>query len=137
MKQIQSSMLALVLILVAFTSCKKDDTSTNAIVKQGTWRVTLYSDDAVDETSYFTNYTFTFGENNVVTATNSTNTVTGTWTTGIDDSTDKLYLEFGAVTPFDEISDDWDILESTSTKVRLNDVSGGNGGIDSLTFEKL
>ena len=36
----------------------------------------------------------------------------------------------------DELSDDWDILSRTDTKVELVDVSGGNGGTDYLTFEK-
>lgn len=34
------------------------------------------------------------------------------------------------------LSDDWDVLERTDTKIRLIDVSGGNGGTDYLTFEK-
>ena len=35
-----------------------------------------------------------------------------------------------------DLSDDWDIVERTDTKIRLQDVSGGNGGTDYLTFEK-
>jgi hypothetical protein len=38
--------------------------------------------------------------------------------------------------PFDELNDDWHIIEETSTKIRLQDVSGGSGGTDLLTFEK-
>jgi hypothetical protein len=62
--------------------------------------------------------------------------VPGTWSTGSDDSQKKLYLTFNSPPDFNELSDDWHILEETSTKIRLEDVSGGNGGTDLLTFEK-
>jgi len=39
--------------------------------------------------------------------------------------------------PFDELNDDWHILNETSTKIQLEDVSGGSGEIDLLTFEKV
>jgi hypothetical protein len=37
----------------------------------------------------------------------------------------------------DDLSDDWDILSYSATKIELIDVSGGNGGTDYLTFEKI
>ena len=37
---------------------------------------------------------------------------------------------------FAELTEDWDILESTSTKLRLKHTSGGDGSVDFLTFEK-
>ncbi len=39
-------------------------------------------------------------------------------------------------TDFEELSDDWDIISHSSTKIELIDISGGNGGTDYLTFEK-
>lgn len=36
----------------------------------------------------------------------------------------------------DELTDDWDIISYSATKIQLIDVSGGNGGTDYLTFEK-
>ena len=36
-----------------------------------------------------------------------------------------------------KLSDDWDILEYTSGRIRLIDVSGGDGSTDYLTFEKI
>lgn len=44
---------------------------------------------------------------------------------------------FSSPTVFaDELTDDWDIISYTDTKIQLVDVSGGNGGTDYLTFEK-
>src|SRR5690606_32590074 len=36
--------------------------------------------------------------------------------------------------PFDELDDDWDILEATPQIIRLKHVSGGDGSGDFLTF---
>jgi hypothetical protein len=129
------------LFIFVSVSCKKDDNSnsgaTNApnILKQGNWRITLYNDSGKDETSYFTGYTFTF-VNGVVNAVAGSSSVSGTYATKFDDSKNKLVLNFAATSPFDELNDDWHIVEETNTKIRLQDVSGGNGETDLLTFEK-
>lgn len=136
----QSSKLAFSLAIFAsvltFSSCQKDDSNITDIVKEGTWRVTLYNDSGTDELYHFTDYTFTFS-NGTVTATKSGSSVTGTYSSGTDDSQHKFILDFGSTVPFEELNDDWHILEETSTKIRLEDVSGGSGETDLLTFEKI
>lgn len=37
---------------------------------------------------------------------------------------------------FEKLSDDRDFISQSNSKIELIDVSGGNGGIDHLTFEK-
>lgn len=136
--------LFILLILVSFSSCKKDDNSSsnntatvlNSTITQGGWRVTSYIDSGNNETSHYTGYAFTFQSGGVVTATKSGSTVNGTWSSGNDDSTLKLVLNFGTIDPFRELNDDWHVVQQTSTMIKLEDVSGGNGGIDYLTFEK-
>lgn len=136
--------LFILLILVSFSSCKKDDNSSsnntatvlNSTITQGGWRVTSYIDSGNNETSHYTGYAFTFQSGGVVTATKSGSTVNGTWSSGNDDSTLKLVLNFGTTDPFQELNDDWHVVQQTSTMIKLEDVSGGNGGIDYLTFEK-
>lgn len=44
---------------------------------------------------------------------------------------------FASPENFSELSDDWDIVSYSDTKIELMDVSGGDGEIDLLTFEKL
>lgn len=132
---------------IAIFSCtKKDDTVSPTAVNPttvsnnataGSWRVTYYWDTDHDETSSFSGYSFTFGASNNVTAVKSgASSVTGTWSTGTDNSTTKFILSFASPASFLEISDDWHVIEMTATKIALKDVSGGNGGIDYLTFEK-
>ena len=131
--------------LVACTDDAPDSTSQDEVVStatSGTWNITYFYDTDKEETANFTGYTFTFGASNALTATKGTTTLTGTWSVSDsnsnDDSKDDLHFNIAFSTPadFEELSDDWDILEYTSTKIKLVDVSGGNGGTDYLTFEK-
>lgn len=128
------------LVIALFSSCKKDDStsspsSTNSI-QQGQWKITSYIDSGNNETSHYTGYAFVFASGGVVTATKQGSSVNGSWSSGTDDSQLKLYLTFTA-TPFSELNDDWHIVQQTSSLIQLEDVSGGNGGTDYLTFEKL
>ena len=116
--------------------------SVNTIVTAGTWKITLFNDSGTDETNHFTGYNFTFGANNVLTAANGTNTYTGTWSVtdsnSNDDSINDLHFNIGFASPdnFEDLTEDWSILEKTSTLIKLKHVSGGNGGTDYLTFSK-
>lgn len=140
MKTLSKLLVIAGLFMMAFASCKKDDNSSSpssSIVTQGQWKVTLFSENGVVETSKFSNYVFTFSSNGTVSAVRSGSTVNGSWSNGNDDSQKKLNMNFASPADFTEISDDWHILQETSSKIQLEDVSGGNGGTDLLTFEKI
>lgn len=142
------------LALCLMSACSDDDnnsvnnnTNTSEViqtVQSGNWRVTSFVEDGNDETNHYTGFTFTFGANNVLTAQNGDTVHTGTWSVTQDNSDDDdspgsdidFNIGFSAPPQFEELSDDWDILERTATKIRLVDVSGGNGGTDYLNFEK-
>ncbi|WP_208103137.1 hypothetical protein [Flavobacterium ichthyis] len=136
-------------------ACSSDDDSSSSnnptptqvtnTVTSGTWRITSYLDNGQDETYHFTNYNFNFAANNVLTANNGTNNYSGIWSVTNDDSDDDspsndvdFNILFSTSTPasFQDLTDDWDILEITNSKIRLRDVSGGDGDTDFLTFEK-
>lgn len=140
-------------IATAFSSCTdEDDTVVNNsvdptpvinVVNNGTWRITFYEDSSVDETSNFTGYNFSFGAGNVLTATNGTNTYSGTWSVTSDNSLDDspsndldFNIAFAAPANFADLTDDWNIISYTATKIQLIHVSGGGGGTDYITFEK-
>ncbi|MDH5413355.1 MAG: hypothetical protein OEW87_04395 [Flavobacteriaceae bacterium] len=149
-KYFLSAVLTLGLFLLTF-SCSSDKvmTDNSAEIKQisdmaksGIWRITNYNDSGQDETSDYTGYSFTFNENGTLIATNGTNTYSGTWSVSDDSSSDDnpddidFNIFFASPPNFEELSDDWDISSSSSVKIELIDVSGGNGGTDLLTFEK-
>ncbi|WP_246282483.1 hypothetical protein [Flavobacterium agri] len=119
----------------------------NSAVNSGTWKVTYYFDTDSEETTQFASYTFTFGDNNQLVATDGSNSVQGTWSVtnssgssrhGDDDSSDVDFnIFFSSPGNFADLSDDWDIVLYTANRIELIDVSGGNGGTDILTFEKI
>jgi hypothetical protein len=122
------------------SSCSKDDSAdVSGVIKtleKGEWIITQFLDDDKDELYHFAGYSFTFS-NGVVTASKpGSGSVTGTYKEGSDDSKPKFIIDFGSTEPFDELNEDWEILEKSSSKIRLTHVSGGNGGTDHLTFEK-
>lgn len=112
------------------------------IAQSGNWIITYFYDTDSDETNDFNGYTFTFADSGVLTATNGSNTVTGSWSvtnsSSNDDSSNDLdfNLSFASPADFAELTDDWDIITYSSTIIELIDVSGGNGGTDYLTFER-
>jgi hypothetical protein len=143
--------IAFMLSIIISMSCTNNDipnTNTNNptsvinIVNNGTWRITYYYDTDQEETNNFNGYNFTFGSNNILTASNGTTTNTGTWTITDSNSNDDnlsdldFNITFGNPAQFVEISDDWEIMEKSNNVIKLKDVSGGNGGIDYLTFTK-
>ncbi|MDX1461427.1 MAG: hypothetical protein R3359_00100 [Marinirhabdus sp.] len=153
--------VVVVLTILAFVGCSKDDDSndTNSnsanqvreTVVAGTWKITYFFDTDEDETSNFTGYVFTFQEDGTLTAVNGNNTVTGSWQV-LDDSSNSSTDDDGGSTDdddfiitfpvpetndFEDLNDDWDIISVTANKIELTDVSGGNGGTDFLTFEKI
>jgi hypothetical protein len=129
-------------------SCTEDNSTGTSkdelvnTVSNGTWRITYFFDSDTDETTNFSGYSFTFGASDLLTATNVTNTYTGSWnisdSSSDDDSPDDLDFNIIFTNPdnFEELSEDWEVLSSTSVKIELRHVSGGDGSTDYLTFEK-
>lgn len=151
-----SAVLTLSLFLITF-SCSSNDsniiTDNSAEIKRisdtaesGTWRITSYIDSGQNETNDYAGYNFTFNDNGVLTSTNGSNTINGTWSVTDDSNSSNddnsnnddidFNISFSTPSNFQELSDDWDIVSTSATKIDLIDISGGNGGTDTLTFEK-
>jgi hypothetical protein len=143
------ALLGFLFFLNTASMCSSDDSSSlnnqSDVINtatSGTWKITLYNDSDVIKTSDFAGYNFTFNSNGVLSAVGVDLTIDGTWsvtdTNSSDDSIDDLdfYIFFTSPVNFAELSDDWDIISKTATKIELIDVSGGNGETDYLTFEK-
>lgn len=143
--------LCCLFMLNVASMCSSDDNSSSSqdpapvinTATQGTWRVTSYIDSGTDETNHFAGYNFTFATGGVLSAANGTNTYTGTWSVTSDDSNDDnpssdldFNIAFASPVDFADLTDDWDIVSYTATTISLIDVSGGNGGTDTLVFTK-
>jgi len=113
-----------------------DDTVLVQALTTGDWFITYFFDDT-DETTDFNDYVFNFASDGSSTATDTNGTTNGNWSTSLGDETPlELNLNFGETMPLDELAEDWDVLEVTNDIIRLKDVSGGDGSIDFLTFER-
>lgn len=134
-------LILIVTMALAIGSCKKDEkispkNSAN-VISNGKWRISYFNDSGKDETNHFTGFTFTFNDNNTISASNGSSTINGTWNTRKDDGVTKLDLNFGSTPVFDDLNDDWKIQSQSDKKIELTDVSGGGSGTDYLTFEKI
>ena len=136
-----------ILVVLACSSigCSDDDDNSQvsspneitATVTSGGWIVTLFKEDNVVQTDNFSGYVFTFAANGDLSATNGSTTQSGDWSTYSDSGYTKLDLMFDALDgPFEEISEDWRVISRTTTKIELKHISGGDGSVDFLTFEK-
>ncbi len=136
--------------VVIVASCSTDDddiliSSSNieqisSALNSGTWVITTFIDSGKNETDDFTGYNFGFGDNGKLIATNGSNTVNGTWSVTRDNSSNSNDIDFNIafLSPdsFQELSEDWSIVSIGNNKIDLIHISGGNGGTDTLTFEK-
>jgi hypothetical protein len=97
------------------SSCSKD----NSVAPNGVWKVAHYIDSGKDETSDFNGYTFDFQTSGKFVAKFSTRTTEGTWNE--NSSSKKLDIKISGDQKLDDISDDWLIMEKTSTSIKLKD----------------
>lgn len=107
-----------------------------SILTDGLWIVASYTEDADDQTANYTGYQLNFDVAGTVVATNGGNTNNGTWM--VLSGGNQLALDFATDMPFQEFNDDdWDVISVSDTEVVIQDVSGGGGGTDTLTLQKL
>lgn len=107
-----------------------------SVLTDGLWIVASYTEDTDDETSNYAGYELDFSMDGTVSASNGANTNNGTWS--VFSSGNQMTLDFGTDLPFEEFNDDdWDIISVSTTEVIIQDVSGGGGGTDTLTLQKL
>ena len=150
--------LTLLLVGLVATSCSSDNNddtmqdpsvavqAVTDLAVSGSWTISSYVDSGTDETNDFNGYTFTFNADGSLVADNGSATITGNWSVTSDDSSDDddydsdddidFNIMFSAPPEFAELSDDWDIVSRSASRIELIDISGGNGGTDTLTFEK-
>lgn len=140
------AMLIMLSFAVMFSACSTEDDDDNNnlnnseivnVAQSGTWRISSFIDSGEDETNDFNGYSFTFGDNNVLTATNNSNSQIGTWSvTGSSSPDFNIFFPVPESNPFEDLNDDWDIVNISNSTISLIDVSGGNGGTDTLVFQK-
>lgn len=139
-------------IVFMLSACSKNKALEKEIeqiedaVLLGDWTISKMIDSGDDETSNFQGYIFTFKEDGSLVATNNATTYNGTWSitksSSSDDDSNDSDIDFNITfnvsesNDFDDLIDDWDVLTHSDYKIELQDISGGNGGADLLTFTR-
>jgi hypothetical protein len=116
--------------------------SVTIIVTDGTLKIDLYCDSGLNETIDFKEVSFSFEENNRLTASDGTNIYKGNWS--ITDSNGyietlsnlKFDITFKCPLNFVETIDQWEIIDKSSNTIQLDDVMYGIGEKDFPTFCK-
>jgi hypothetical protein len=111
-----------------------DQTQFEQDLTTGVWYITYFFDD-YDETSSFDGNEFSFASDHTAVATHTSSSTAGTWNF-ISGSNPKLDLYFGTASPYNELDEDWEILEGSADIIRLKHISSSNGSVDFLTFER-
>ena len=153
--------ILLLLMTFMFFSCDSSDdnvensvmdlTEINVTATSGSWVVARFEEDGVDQTSNFFGYSFTFDIDGILNVAKEDLLITGSWSITSDsnsnynddssldaDSNDDVDFNifFSSTSNFEELSEDWEIVSYTETRIELKHVSGGDGSIDVLVFEK-
>ena len=133
---------ATIFALFALISCTRtaDSLSTSNTLSStdlnGSWRVTLFSERGNDETTDFNGYTFAFESNGTLTASRNGIVQAGTWS--ITDNSRKFNIALGPKTdankPLGELTDDWKIITTSATEIKLTDDNAASS--EFLTFSK-
>ncbi len=93
----------------------------------------------------YAGFVFNFNLDGSLIATDGNTALSGAWSITVSDNgTDDLgdddvdfNILFASPVKFEKLTDDWEIKTYSANKIELIDVSGGNGGTDFLTFEKI
>ena len=114
-----------------------DQMKITDVIVEGQWIVANYNDSGENNTSDFNDYKLNFTPDGKVTATKGNNVITGEWSETVSDGVKQLVLNFGDKVPFDELNDEWDIVDVQEKRIEVKDISGGDGTIDKLVLERL
>lgn len=129
--KLQSLTAAILMLIVISCSNKSNDIAPSGStenIQQKTWKVSYYEEKGVNETSKFSGYQLTFENGGLFKLSNSTETLTGTWSVGnnSDDSSassKKLIIYISGNYVADELQDDWVIISQTDSEITLQDDS--------------
>ena len=133
-------LLFMLCLSIGICSCE-DDNQTNPtndktptvnefLSSQNGLRITELIEEGTNKTMQFSPYLFLFNANGTVTATQSNETISGTYLVFRDDNRTELRMTFPNNGIIFELSDDWYFISQTATTIRFED----NG--DLIQFQK-
>lgn len=141
MKRLHPIAFAVVCMALFIVSCEEDKilpSEVSSTVTATQWKVSYLWEGGSEKTENFTGFSFTFiatpGTNpasGIVEASDGSTDVVGSWSTGYIGDSSKLELSF-SLTPFNTLREDWEVVELSSTTIKLK-----QGDSKNLTLEAL
>jgi len=105
----------------------------------GDWIVAKYQEGDLLQTETYSEFSFAFGDGNLmeITTAGVLTTQTGIWRILRDsDGKLKFYLNAGAIDPLGELTEDWDFVSIAEGRLEVKDIND-DGSVTVLVFEKL
>lgn len=135
-----------VLSLFYLSSCSTSDDNSvgpeTSNITDKNWKLSEYVDKkGRNKTSTFSGYYFVFTDNGNLEVHKSDNSIflKGSYKIFMDSGREKfeISLPVNDDDGFSELNEDWKTVSRNSTKIELQNESGGGGGTDTVKFEKL
>jgi hypothetical protein len=126
MQRFNSKLAGVVFLIAAFFASCSDDHSSPANITGGNWRVDYLGKPGDLHTQDLAGYTFSFDSAGVFKALMPGGSVqNGVWGT-TPSSSYKLIIQITGSYGLDELSDDWDLVSATATRIEGKDDSDAN-----------
>ena len=117
-------------VIFALSACESDDdinpsndpqAVNTALTIAGGLKISKSIEEGKDNTSLYAPYLFTFNSNGSVTASTTSQSISGTYRIVPDDDGPELQMDFPDGTVLYELSDDWYFLTQDNTTIRFED----------------
>ncbi|MBT8295108.1 MAG: hypothetical protein KJO51_01710 [Gramella sp.] len=142
-----------IMLVSLFLSCDKDmddidrsEAEVNAlilIVQEGEWKITNYTFEGSDETANFSDYIFSFREENNLLASANSDEFIGTWRVS-DDTGDEFdpfndvdfNIFFNSSGKLGQLTNNYDVISATNSEIRLKLAANQEQQTATLTFSR-
>ena len=111
-----------------------DDAALINVLLARDWEITYFF-KGTDKTKAFADFVFTFLGDRTVSATDRVSLVEGTWQSYGDEGFLELEFDFEEA-PFNDLQEDWELVEFTDSLIKLKNVSEKDGSVSTLFFKK-
>lgn len=134
------------------TNVNQDNTAAkimeveNRAINGQQWRITNFRQSGADHTTMFNGYIFEFDSNGLLTSTNGSENLSGTWSVRDIGNDGVSKSEFDAVdfsivftnpTSFVDLAGNWEISSMTDSKIELRHSDPNGSQPDLITFERI
>lgn len=113
-----------------------DDTDLINALLAGQWKVAQYF-AGTDQSELFADFVITFHADGTTVSSDGHSSIAGEWETNGDDGTLVLDLELGETMPFDNMPDDWQVVEFDDVQVKLKNVDTDDESESTLVLQRI